>query len=156
MKQVTSQETDFGAKFFFMNETEIFHDQNDSNLSRQKRIQEERGFDPITGRYGRITYCNGVNACGDPNFVASICGKSSCGTMFCQLIRRGNVESPGQLPSKEPGKKAPFVSWNHIIKEGFWCMACCILDENVHPKMKVWSSMERQDDIFKEQDAHGP
>ena len=140
-----------------MNETEIFHDQNDSILSRQKRIQDKEGFDPITGRYGRITYCNGVNACGDPRFVASICAKSSCGRsfLFCQLLRRGNVESPGQLPSKEPGKKAPFVSWNHIIKQGFWCMPCCILDENVHPKMKVCSSMPKEEDICKQQDAHG-
>ena len=114
-------------------------------------------MDPITRKVGRITYCNGDNACGDANFVAAICGKERCGTLFCNLLRRGNVAAPGQLPVKswnEPGK-APFASWNHVITRGYWCMPCCILDDNVHPKMKACSAMPTAEDICKQQDLHG-
>ena len=51
--------------------------------------------------------------------------------------------------------ETPVVSWNHIIKRGFWCIPCCILDENIHPKMKVCSSMPNHEDICKQQNIHG-
>ena len=66
--KLVSKETDFGAKFFFMNETEIFHesnkistfhDQTDFSLSRSKRIpQGYPEYDQITG--SPIIYCNGL------------------------------------------------------------------------------------------------
>ena len=135
--------------------------QPDFSLSRSRRIVEEQKLDPITKLYGSIVYCNGVNACGDERFVAGVCGKDSCGTLFCNFISRGNVVSPGQLPSNEPGQKAPFVSWIHIIKQGYWCMPCCILEENVdlgitvHPKMAVCSSMSTDEKICEQQNRHG-
>ena len=130
--------------------------QPDFSLSRSRRIVEEQKLDPITKLYGSIVYCNGVNACGDEMFMAAVCDKTGmCGTNFCTFLRRGNVVSPGQLPSNEPGQKAPFVSWIHIIKQGYWCMPCCILEENVHAKMKTCSQMPHQDDICKQQNIHG-
>ena len=51
--------------------------------------------------------------------------------------------------------EAPFVSFNHIIKQGYWCMPCCILDENVHYKMKVCSEMESEEDIRNQNQKHG-
>ena len=92
--------------------------------------------------------------------MATFCGKDSCGTLFCQFQHRGNVVAPGQAPYKylpnEPAEKAPFVSWIHFIKQGYWCMPCCILDlENNHPKMKTCSSMQTQEDICNQQSIHG-
>ena len=88
-------------------------------------------------------------------FVAAVCDKDSCGTVFCYFYRRGNVVSPGQLPSMEPGQKAPFVSWNHIMKQGYWCLPCCILEGNVHPKMAVCSSLSTQEKICEQYNRHG-
>lgn len=150
--KLVSKETDFGAKFFFMNETEIFHesnkistfhDQTDFSLSRSKRIpQGYPEFDQITG--SPIIYCNGVNACGDVNFLAAICSKDSCGTLFCLLYRRNDPEL----------LKRGIVSWDHIIKQGYWCLPCCIL-ENVHPEMSPCSAMRTEEDICKQRDLHG-
>ena len=123
------------------------------SLSRSKRVVQPRGTDPITKKEGTITECNGKNACGDPNLMAAICAKEACGTLFCQFLRRGNVKKPGD--AKIAVIEAPFVSWNHIIKQGYWCMPCCILEENVHAKMKTCSQMPHQDDICKQQNIHG-
>jgi hypothetical protein len=144
-------DTDFGAKFFFLNETEAFN--TEDSLSRSKRVVQPEGIDPITKKVGSITECNGKNACGDPNLMAAVCAKKSCGTLFCQFLRRGNVKKPGD--AKIAVIEAPFVSWNHIIKQGYWCMPCCILEENVHAKMKTCSKMPHQDDICKQQNIHG-
>ena len=113
-------------------------------------------MDPVTNRYGRIVNCNGKNACGDPNFTATVCSKESCGTFFCQFIRRGNLVEPGGKPvSAASDIEAPFVSWNHIIKRGYWCMPCCILRDNIHAKMKVCSDMPTQEKICQQQNIHG-
>ena len=107
---------------------------------------------------GEITECNGKKACGDPNFMAATCAKESCGTMWCAFLRRPNVSAPGADSTKQGvGSviEAPYVSWNHIIKQGYWCMPCCILEDNVHPKMNVCSKMPQQEDICKQQNIHG-
>ena len=105
---------------------------------------------------GSIVDCNGKNACGDPNFTAAVCGKDSCGTLFCLLVRRGNVAKPGENPLS-PGSniEKPYLSWNHIIKHGYFCLPCCILDENVHPKMGVCSNMKTDEDICNQYENHG-
>jgi len=144
-------DTDFGAKFFFLNETEASN--TEDSLSRSKRVVQPMKTDPLTKKEGTITECNGKNACGDPNFMAAICAKESCGTLFCQFIRRGLVKKPGD--QKIAVIEAPFVSWNHIIKQGYWCMPCCILEDNVHIKMKTCSSLPTQEDICKQQKIHG-
>ena len=150
-----------------MNETRSFNEQRYSNynlrtkyqpdfsLSRSSRIVEEAKLDPITKQFGRIVYCNGVNACGNEMFLAATCEKSSCDNTFCTFIWRGNVVSPGQLPSNEPGQRAPFVSWIHVIRLGYWCMPCCILEENVHPKMAVCSSLSTREKFCEQQNRHG-
>ena len=51
--------------------------------------------------------------------------------------------------------EAHFVSLNHIIKQGYWCMPCCILETNVHSKMPVCSSMSSQPVLCKQYDMHG-
>lgn len=150
-------ETDFGDKFFFMNETESF--QEDNSLVRSKRDERKEAFDPVTKQVGKITNCNGKKACGDPNFTAAICSKDSCGTLFCMFLRRGKITAPGKPPQKAGGDgaviEAPFVSWNHIIKTGYWCLPCCILEENIHPKMSVCSLIPTQEKICQQNDKHG-
>ena len=75
---------------------------------------------------------------------------------YCDLLRRPNVESPGKLPTSEPGEK-PFVTWNHVIKQGLWCLPCCIidLDGNRHPKMNLCSSLPTKEEVCKQQNLHG-
>ena len=51
--------------------------------------------------------------------------------------------------------ETPFVTWNHVIKQGYWCMPCCILEDNIHPKMKVCSSIPTHGDICKQHHIHG-
>jgi len=152
LKQI-GHETDFGAKFFFMNETESLNVED--SLLRSKRTVQKEKLDPLTGKVGTITECNGKKACGDPNFMAAVCSQKACGTLFCQFLRRGNVVSPGTDPVKGSVIEAPFVSWNHIVKQGYWCMPCCILEENMHAKMKLCSSMPEQAAICKQQNIHG-
>ena len=133
------------------------------SLARSKRAQEKEKLDPVTNLVGKITNCNGKKACGDPNFTAAICSKGSCGTLFCLFIRRGNIAAPGKNPKPSAGDagavgaviEAPFVSWNHIIKQGYWCMPCCILEDNIHPKMSVCSSIPTQEEICKQHSKHG-
>ena len=90
-------------------------------------------------------------------FLAEICAKGACGTLFCNIIQRGFVESPGKPIARTESEiqKATTISYLKITKVGYWCMPCCILDENVHPKMKVCSSMPTQEDICKQQESHG-
>ena len=130
------------------------------SLTRSKREQQKEKYDSVTKKVGKITDCNGEKACGDPNFTAAICSKDSCGTLFCLFLRRGNIEKPGKDPQKSGASagaviEAPYVSWNHIIKQGYWCMPCCILEDNIHPKMSVCSSIPTQEDICKQHTKHG-
>ena len=119
-------------------------------------MQQDEKVDPITKLNGRIVECNGDKACGNKMFMAAVCAKESCGTLFCMFVRRGNVKKPGDKPVGNASViEAPFVSWNHIIKQGYWCMPCCILDTDVHAKMKTCSSMPNQADICKQQNIHG-
>ena len=128
------------------------------SLLRSKRVVQSEKKDPITKKVGKITECNGKNACGDVMFMAAVCAKESCGTLFCHFLRRPNVAAPGKAPpSGGAGAvvETPFASWNHVIKQGFWCMPCCILEDNIHAKMKVCSAMPSQEDICKQQNIHG-
>ena len=131
------------------------------SLTRSKREQEKDKLDPVTGKFGKITNCNGKKACGDPNFTAAICSKDSCGTLFCMFLRRGHLPAEGQDPVKAGSGgsgaviEAPFVSWNHIIKQGYWCMPCCILEDNIHPKMSVCSSIPTYEEICKHHSKYG-
>ena len=127
------------------------------SLSRSERVTQAPGIDPTTKKEGTITDCNGKKACGDPNFTAAVCAKKACGTLFCLFLRRGNVANPGDMPdnAKAAVMETPYVSWNHIIKQGYWCMPCCILEDNAHAKMKVCSTMPTQEDICKQQNIHG-
>ena len=95
------------------------------------------------GLDSRITNCNGKNACGDPNFTAAVCFKQTTGRdYYCTTGRDCVIE-------------APFVSWNHIMKQNFWCMPCCILDENLHYKMALCSAMPTEKDIRNQYNRHG-
>jgi len=147
-----SHEKDDGTRFFFMNETENMVDQS---FSRSKR--EDQVMDPVTKQKGTIINCNGDKACGDKGFMAATCSKGSCNTLFCQFLMRGYVKKPGEAPAKNAKSviEAPFVSWNHVIKKGYWCMPCCILEDKVHAKMKVCSDMPTQEDICKQNNIHG-
>ena len=42
---------------------------------------------------GKITNCNGQNACGDPNFTAAICAKESCGIRSFNMFERRRPSS---------------------------------------------------------------
>ena len=96
------------------------------------------------GLDSRITNCNGKNACGDPNFTAAVCFKPNnlVPNTICISGRSCVVE-------------APFVSWNHIMKQGYWCMPCCILEDNIDSKMKVCSAMPLEEDIRNQYNRHG-
>ena len=82
----------------------------------------------------RIKNCNGKNACGDPNFVAAVC-----------------YEAGGSGAVVE----APFVSWDYIMNKGYWCMPCCILEENNHSKMKTCSQIPTEELIRRHHNIHG-
>ena len=84
----------------------------------------------------QITNCNGDNACGDAMFMAAVC------------LKLGST-------GKEAVIEAPFVSWNQIMKQGFWCMPCCFMDENVHYKMKFCSAMPSGELIRNQNQKHG-
>lgn len=147
-------DTDFGAKFFFMNETQNLNVED--SLSRSKRIVQPEKVDPVTRKLGTITDCNGKNACGNPTMMAAVCAKEACGTLWCKFIRRGMVKKPGDTPDGNAAVvETPYVSWNHIIEQGYWCMPCCILEDNVHAKMQVCSAMPQQKDVCKQQRIHG-
>ena len=50
------------------------------------------------------------------------------------------------------------VSWRgliHKIKQGYWCMPCCYVDENIHPKMKSCMSLPTPESICHQQNIHG-
>ena len=83
----------------------------------------------------RITNCDGNKACGDQNFMAAICtsGRGSGGATI----------------------EAPFVSWNHILRQGYLCIPCCILDQNVHDKMKACAAMPLTLDVRNQNQKHG-
>ena len=51
--------------------------------------------------------------------------------------------------------ETPFVSWNHILKRGYWCMPCCILEENNHSKMPVCSRIPSYEKVCKHNNIHG-
>ena len=51
--------------------------------------------------------------------------------------------------------ETPFVSWNHILKLGYWCMPCCILEENNHSKMPVCSRIPSYEKVCKHNNIHG-
>ena len=105
---------------------------------------------------GSIVDCNGKNACGDPNFTAAVCPTgTSCGTYF-MLMQRGLVAKPGENPPPYGSNiETPYVSYNLIRRRGWFCLPCCILDENVHPKMNVCSNMPTDEDICNQYDKHG-
>ena len=114
-------------------------------------VQKEK-VDPVTNKLGKIVECNAKKACGNEIFMAAVCAKESCGTLFCKFVRRPNVATPG---GDGAVIEAPFASWNHIIEQGYWCMPCCILEDNIHAKMKACSAMPLQKDICKQQNIHG-
>ena len=130
---------------------------------RLPRSRREGKMDPVTNLVGTIIDCNGDNACGSKQFMAATCSKEACGTLFCQFIFRGYKKKPGNAPDNAPVDlknpasviEAPYVSWNHIIKAGYWCMPCCILPDDNHPKMKQCSEMPTQKDICKQNSIQG-
>ena len=73
------------------------------------------------------------------------------------MIFRGLVESPGKPLARTESEiqKATTKSYLKITKRGYWCMPCCILDENVHPKMKFCGSLSTDEAICKQQERHG-
>ena len=85
----------------------------------------------------RITNCDGNKACGDQNFMAAICTR------------------PGGRGSGGATIETPFVSWNHFLRQGYWCMPCCILKENKHSKMKVCSELPSVKDLRNQNQKHG-
>ena len=109
-------------------------------------------MDPVTGRIGSIVYCNGKNACGDPALLAATCVKTSCARPTIDSCTR-TINFPEYKP--ESVIEAPYVSWNHVIKRGYWCMPVCILNENRHPKMALASSLPSHEDLCKQNAIHG-
>ena len=109
-----------------------------------------RIMDPAS-RIRSITSCNGKNACGDPNFMAACCTKTSCSrsTSADSCTRTINFRDNGAVI------EVPFVSWYHIIKQGYWCIPGCILDDFVHPKMALISDMPTFADMCKQNAIHG-
>ena len=90
----------------------------------------------FTPRLLKITNCNGDNACGNKMFMAAICFKPG---------------STGDTTVIE----TPFVSWNHLLRQGYLCIPCCILDQNVHYKMKACDAMPLTVDVRNQNQKHG-
>ena len=95
-----------------------------------------------------ILDCNGKNACGDSNFMAAVCSKTPC-------VRPTSVDSCSENLSHGAVVEAPYVSWNHILKQGYWCLPTCILEDNIHSKMAVISSLSSQRAMCKQYASHG-
>ena len=87
-----------------------------------------------------ILNCNGTNACGDPILLAAVCSKAPC---------------PSSPDSFNHVIESPFASWAYIIEEGYWCMPCCVLGDQVNQKMKICSDLPGQNDICEQASNHG-
>ena len=114
-------------------------------------------MDPVSGGIGSIVNCNGKNACGDPNFMAAVCANESCSRPSVHSCTRtiNFRENRGANFKHVSVLEVPFASWNHIIKQGYWCIPGCILDGNVHPKMALISDMPSLDAMCKQYAIHG-
>ena len=89
--------------------------------------------------------------------MAAVCINTTCSAEASYGYRQGrysNGRNSG-IPEKPFVVEVPFVSWNHIIQKGFWCMPCCILEEGVHAKMKACYQMPTKEDICKQNSLHG-
>ena len=51
--------------------------------------------------------------------------------------------------------EAPFVSWDPLTKQGYWCMPCCILEDDNHSKMKSCSEIPTEQLVLRHHNIHG-
>lgn len=51
--------------------------------------------------------------------------------------------------------EAPFVSWDPLTKQGYWCMPCCILEDENHSKMKSCSEIPTEELVLRHHNTHG-
>ena len=78
--------------------------------------------------------------------MAAVCTKRACPAPFGRYVKDSSrISSPIETP---------FVSWNHIIRQGYWCLPCCILD-NVHSKMQTCSKLATREHICEWHNTHG-
>ena len=47
------------------------------------------------------------------------------------------------------------AGWNHLMKQGYWCMPACLLEDNVHPKMILSNKMPDAQEMCKQYAIHG-
>ena len=111
-------------------------------------------------RTTRYVYCNAKNACGDPNFLAMICSKDACGEIPHWTYSVGYAENVGDLPNRHGwdwDNTPPYRVYQMEIRltNLHSCYPCCILDENIHPKMKLCSEMPTSEQICQHHKQHG-
>ena len=90
--------------------------------------------------------------------MAAVCDKRSCPrpTSADSCTRTKNFRENRRTNSMAGAViVAPYVSWNHILKQGYWCIPVCILNENRYPKMALSSDMPTLGEICKQNDIHG-
>ena len=80
-----------------------------------------------------ILRCNGAVACNNPTYL----------TALCYLSKGGDIV------------ETTLEYWVSRLNDDYKCLPCCILGEDIHPKMKTCSSMPSASDIIKQQALHG-
>ena len=120
-------------------------------------MKTQQNLHPVPGiahREESILNCNGEKACGDKNFLVVVCAKRACDRPTSVDTCRAHEEYQS---AKALGSliEAPYVSWNHILKQGLWCMPVCILEDNIHPKMILASKIPTAQEMCKQYAIHG-
>ena len=85
--------------------------------------------------------------------MVAVCAKSACVKPFSADTCRTHEEYRRSTP--QAVLEAPYVSWNHILKQGYWCMPACILEDQIHPKMNTNSALSTAQKICEQYAIHG-
>ena len=85
--------------------------------------------------------------------MIAVCAKTVCVRPTSVDTCRTHEEYPETRPLAVI--EQPYNGWNHIIKQGYWCIPACILEDNIHPKMIVASKMPTAQEMCKQYAIHG-
>ena len=113
----------------FNSSFENLTDQINNYKSRLSNFESIIFISPEMG----IMRCNGAAACSNPSYMTALC----------------------YLTDGGPIVETTFEYWVSRIIDNYKCLPCCILGENIHPKMKQCSSMPSTSDIINQQTLHG-
>ena len=90
---------------------------------------------------GKVSHVNFKYKTG--NKIRTRCNNPAYLTALCYLAEGGDIV------------ETTFEYWISRLNDDYKCLPCCILGEDIHPKMKACSSMPSASDIIKQQALHG-